>query len=120
MRGQISFEFVLIFGGIVLISIIYIFSFLSNNLTSTDFDLVKIDNKAKEAINLLNCGYNGIEVNGTLFYVGMRWEKINDSFVNVYIGVRPKDLLNNKIEDFIISYIYNANISKEKYNITII
>ncbi|WP_457612355.1 class III signal peptide-containing protein [Methanocaldococcus sp.] len=124
MKGQISFEFVLIVVGIILISIIYIVNFLSNNLTSTDFDLIKIDNRAKEAINLLNYGYNGTEINGTLFYIGMKWEKINNSFANVYIGIGLKDnKLNDEtktfIENFILNYIYSANINKEKYNITI-
>ncbi|ADG13014.1 Protein of unknown function DUF361 [Methanocaldococcus infernus ME] len=118
MRGQISLEFTILLLAIIVLSTVILSNFLKENVGSFDFNIVKIDNKAKEAINLLNSGYP-YQLNTTLLYIGMKWEKINDSFINITLGVSPD--INDSIKNFIINYIYNeTGVNRSVYRLNLI
>ncbi|WP_456372272.1 class III signal peptide-containing protein [Methanocaldococcus sp.] len=116
-RAQISLEFAILFLVILVVSIIYIYNFLSNNLTKEDINLDKIDIAAKSAVILVNSNYNGIHSNVTLVYGGLSWSG-NKKNITIYIS--PRSYVTVQIKNFIISYIYNTTkINSSEYNITV-
>ncbi|ENN95781.1 hypothetical protein J422_05963 [Methanocaldococcus villosus KIN24-T80] len=115
MKAQISLEFTFVFFVILLTSLITIANFLSKNFTIEDWEIDKIDNAAKTAVMLINSRYEGVCTNTTLIYSGIKWNKGN-KVISIYIS--PRDAVDDRIRDFILSYIEN-NTNIEGYNITV-
>jgi len=117
-RGQISFEFSIIVLAILLMSSITLSYFLTSSFDEGTRTLDKIDIGAKTAVSLVNSGYNGINVNGTVSYAGMTWEEANGHY-NVTIYVINTSSLNG-VSEFIVNYtIESQNIDTSKFAINL-
>ncbi|ACX72003.1 Protein of unknown function DUF361 [Methanocaldococcus vulcanius M7] len=116
-RAQISLEFSFLFLVIMLVCIISISHFLSQNFTEEDRVINEVENSAKTAVILINSGYNGINPNATLIYGGISW---SDDKRELYIYISPKEYITPNIRNFIVDYIYNStDINRSKYVIIV-
>uniref|UniRef100_A9A864 Class III signal peptide n=1 Tax=Methanococcus maripaludis (strain C6 / ATCC BAA-1332) TaxID=444158 RepID=A9A864_METM6 len=119
-RGQISFEFSIIVLSILLMSTITITYFLTSSFDEGTRTLDKIDLGAKTAVSLVNSGYNGTNVDGTIVYAGMTWEKSGNNYQNITVYITNTTPVNVGIGDFIKNYTVNSqNIDTDKYDFNV-
>ncbi|ABR55143.1 conserved hypothetical protein [Methanococcus vannielii SB] len=118
LKGQISFEFSIIVLAVLLMSTITLSYFLGDSFSEDTRTLDKIDLGAKTAVSLVNSGYNGTHVNGTVIYAGMTFEESGGKYnVTLYL-INTSSL--NFVSNFIVNYVVNSqNIDNTKFNITL-
>ncbi len=115
-KAQISLEFSIVLLAIMVISMASIYYFLSNNFSSNDNTLDKIDIGAKTAVSLVNSRYNGTYNEYPITYLGMTYNS-DMSNITIYLA---SEKLSSSAANFIIKYIYtNQKIDPSKYHIII-
>ncbi|MBA2862430.1 class III signal peptide-containing protein [Methanococcus maripaludis] len=119
-RGQISFEFSIIVLSILLISTITITYFLTSSFDEGTRTLDKIDLGAKTAVSLVNSGYNGTELDGTIIYAGMTWDKAGNTYANITVYITNTTPVPSSTGAFIKNYVVDSqNIDTTKYDFNI-
>jgi len=119
-RGQISFEFSIIVLSILLISTITITYFLTSSFDEGTRTLDKIDLGAKTAVSLVNSGYNGTDIDGTIVYAGMTWSTVDNDYVNITVHITNTSAVPSSTGAFIKNYVINSQeIDTTKYDFNI-
>ncbi|ABO35738.1 conserved hypothetical protein [Methanococcus maripaludis C5] len=119
-RAQISFEFSIIVLSILLISTITITYFLTSSFDEGTRTLDKIDLGAKTAVSLVNSGYNGTDIDGTIVYAGMTWSTVDNDYVNITVHITNTSAVPSSTGAFIKNYVINSQeIDTTKYDFNI-